>query len=308
MKVKVLHSETQAALKELNLSHAIADGETCFVGRAQSSGLLLDSSRVSRLHGQFSRQDGQYYFSDLGSSNGSTIQGTPAIASQPYLLHPGDVIRIGEFILMLEAIPEQPEELDATVVGGLDETVVGGFAIPTIVEPDQPEPQEVLEVEVLPLESSALVKVEPQPLEPTPMTQTQALFAAINQRVISELKAAGNLTRDTYLKAIQRAKDSVENKRLIDPEQFEKEADKHWQSIAKGTSELGGQLGTAAIKGASEVGKRLGAAAKAAWKGFLAPPPANSESQEPDHFEANEEPSTKEQTIETSVQQDKPQE
>ncbi|MBD1847200.1 FHA domain-containing protein [Cyanobacteria bacterium FACHB-63] len=270
MKVTVLNADTQAAIKELNLIHAIIEGGTCFIGRGQSSGLVLDSPRVSRLHAQFSRQDGQYYFSDLGSSNGSTVQGEAAIASQPYLLHPGDVIRIGEFILMLEAVPEPLEEPEATVIGSIDATVVN-FTIPATIEPDEPEPEEVLDVEVLPAESSALVKIESESMSPSPAAQTQALFAAINQRVVAELKAAGNLTRDTYLKAIQRAKDSIENKRLIDPDQFEKEANKYWQSIAKGSTELGGQLGAATLKGAAEVSKRLGAAAKAAWKEVVSP-------------------------------------
>lgn len=287
MKVTVLNADTQAAIKELNLNHAIAEGGTCFIGRGQSSGLVLDSPRVSRLHAQFSRQDGQYYFSDLGSSNGSTVQGEAAIASQPYLLHPGDVIRIGDFILMLEAVPEPSEEPEATVIGNIDQTVVG-FAIPATIEPDEPE--EVLDVEVLSADSSALVKVDSEPIEPSPVTQTQALFAALNQRVVAELKAAGNLTRDTYLKAIQRAKDSIENKRLIDPDQFEKEADKYWQSFAKGTTELGGHLGSAALKGAAEVSKRLGAAAKAAWKEVVSPQKHENEPQESESSVVNEKP------------------
>lgn len=45
MKIKILHSETQAE-KELNLDHAIADGEECFVGRSPNSALVLDSANA----------------------------------------------------------------------------------------------------------------------------------------------------------------------------------------------------------------------------------------------------------------------
>lgn len=273
MKVRILHSETQAEIKQLNLAHAIRAEGSCFIGRSQASGLSLDSPNISRLHGKFSHRDGQYYFCDLGSSNGSLIQGEMAVANQEYLLQPGQIIRLGDFVLLLEAVPEMPEELPATVMAGLDATVISAYAspateLPIDVDDDSKEPQ-VIEAELLKEPSSALVKLTSVESDYSLQTQTKALFTAINQRIVSELKAAGNLSRDTYLKAIRRARASIEQERLIDPEQFEKEAEKHWQSLARNTSVLGAQIGSVAAKGASNLGQRLGAAAKAAWSEFL---------------------------------------
>jgi pSer/pThr/pTyr-binding forkhead associated (FHA) protein len=278
MKIKVLHSETQAEVKELNLAHAIAEGESCFVGRSQNSGLVLDSNNVSRLHGKFSRQDGQYYFSDLGSSNGSMVKGELAVANQGYLLQPGDVVRMGEYVLILEALPESVDELPATVIGNLDTTVVAGYgALPNFDIKSDPEVQEeaqVVEAEVVREESFAIVKVESQSLDEYDLrAQTGALFTAINQRVVGELRAAGNLTRETYLKAIRKARESVEQNTLIDSDQFEQNAEKYWQSVTKGTSELGAKLGAATMRGAVELGGRLNAAVKAALREFIAPQP-----------------------------------
>jgi pSer/pThr/pTyr-binding forkhead associated (FHA) protein len=276
MKIKVLHSETQAEVKELNLAHVIAEGESCFVGRSDNSGLTLEGSSVSRLHGKFSCQDGRYYFCDMGSSNGSMIGGELAIVNQNYQLEPGDVIRVGDYVLVLEAVPELPEELAATVVGNLDTTVVSGYgALPDFsslsTEANEVESSQVVEAEIVPEESLAIVRVEPQDPDRELSTQTAALFSAINRRVVSELKAAGNLTRDTYLKAIRKARESVEQNKLVDPEEFEQNAEKYWQSLTKGTSNLGARIGAATVQGASELSSRLNAAAKAAFREFLAP-------------------------------------
>ncbi|MBE9181982.1 FHA domain-containing protein [Oculatella sp. LEGE 06141] len=277
MKIKVLHSETQAETKELNLTHAIADGEECFVGRSPNSGLVLEGSNISRLHAKFWCQDGQYYFCDLGSSNGSMINGNLAIANQQHLLQLGDTLRIGDFVLLLEATSRPTEDLAETVVSGLDATVVtgypGGTAPVDSTASSEPETEQVIHAELVNEESSAIVKVEVPEPEPEDdlQTQTKALFVAINARVVAELRAAGNLTRETYLKAIRNARESVEHNKLIDPVQFEKEAEKQWQFITKNTVRMGTQLGSVARQGAVQLGSRLGAAAKAAWREFLAP-------------------------------------
>lgn len=281
MKIRVLHAETQAEIKQLNLSHVLRTEGSCFIGRSQASGLSLNSSSVSRLHGKFSYHDRQYYFCDLGSSNGSFIQGEMAVANREYLLQPGQVIRLGDFVLFLEAAPELPEQLPETVIGNLDATVISADTYLTaetpveilteatcIDENNEDGQQQVIEAELI-KESSALVKLTPIAANYSLQTQTMALFTAIHQRVLSELKAAGNLSRDTYLKAICKARESIEQERLIDPEQFEKEAEKHWQLLAKTTSSLGAQIGLATAKGASNLGQRLKAATKAAWSEFL---------------------------------------
>jgi pSer/pThr/pTyr-binding forkhead associated (FHA) protein len=273
MKIRVLHSETQAEIKQLNLAHLIQAEGSCFVGRSQASGLSLDSPNISRLHGKFSRHDGQYYFCDLGSSNGSLIQGEMAVANQEYLLQPGQIIRLGDFVLLLGAAPEVPEELPATVMSDLDRTVIAAYANPatessTVVD-DNGKAEQVIEAEIIKESSSALVKLSSVESDYSLQTQTKALFTAINQRILSELRAAGNLSRDTYLKAIRRARASIEQERLIDPEQFEKEAEKQWQTLARNTSALGSQIGSVAAKSASNLSQRLGAAAKAAWSEFL---------------------------------------
>lgn len=274
MKVKVLHAQTQVKINELDLDEILEREDECVIGRSAESGLVLDSSDISRKHGKFFAQDGEIYYTDLGSRNGSRINNEIIEANQNHLLKLGDVIEAGEFALIIEEVSEGSE--DATVFRDSDVTVVSPQRITAEVVEENP---------------GALVKVTASSIEEDDAkSQTKALLAAINKRVLGELRAAGNLTRDSYLKAVRTAREKIENNQLINPEDLEKEADKYWQSVTKGTSALGSRitsaaakgvsqagsrLGSAAVKGASEVKNRFGAAAKAAlgaaWKELTAP-------------------------------------
>ncbi|GAA6616004.1 FHA domain-containing protein [Scytonema sp. NUACC26] len=127
MKVKVLNSQTLNEVKELNLALATRVAGECIVGRSPNADLVIDSPDVSRLHGKFLYQEGEYYFYDLGSRNGSIVNGHLAQTNQSYKLKVGDIIRMGEFVLMMEEINLVPEDLPETVCKSLDATVISGW-------------------------------------------------------------------------------------------------------------------------------------------------------------------------------------
>ncbi|QJE98403.1 adenylate/guanylate cyclase domain-containing protein [Luteolibacter luteus] len=64
------------------------------IGRTRESGIMVDDPRVSRRHAMIRQQDDGYWFLDLGSTNGSYINGKRVTTSQR--LSPGDMIRISE--------------------------------------------------------------------------------------------------------------------------------------------------------------------------------------------------------------------
>jgi methylglyoxal synthase/pSer/pThr/pTyr-binding forkhead associated (FHA) protein len=103
MQIKIFNSRKLNETREFNLNLATSNqkGE-CAIGRSPTSSLVLDSADVSRLHGKFFQQNGNYFFTDLGSRNGSVINGKLAEINQIYPLKPGDIVRIGEFVLILE--------------------------------------------------------------------------------------------------------------------------------------------------------------------------------------------------------------
>lgn len=63
------------------------------IGRASDNDVIVDDPMVSRHHCQLRLQQGAYGFTDLGSRNGSTVNGQPV---SQVALGPGDVIRIGD--------------------------------------------------------------------------------------------------------------------------------------------------------------------------------------------------------------------
>ncbi|MGB3651500.1 MAG: FHA domain-containing protein, partial [Rivularia sp. (in: cyanobacteria)] len=112
MKLKISNSPTQSELEEIDLSSTTRRGVEYLIGRSPDSDLVLDSEDVSRHHGKFFSQSGNYYFSDLGSRNGTIINGKIAEKNHSYILKNGDIIRIGDFALMMEediSVSEQSE-------------------------------------------------------------------------------------------------------------------------------------------------------------------------------------------------------
>src|SRR5262245_54389940 len=71
---------------------------SCAIGRAPTNHLVLADEKVSRKHALIHRQgEHEYWLVDLGSSNGSYLDGRRV--SQPVALHDGSVIRIGSSTL-----------------------------------------------------------------------------------------------------------------------------------------------------------------------------------------------------------------
>lgn len=70
------------------------------IGRTRDAGILVDDPKVSRRHAMIRQQGDGFWFLDLGSTNGSYINGKRVTTSQ--LLAPGDVIRISSRQLRFE--------------------------------------------------------------------------------------------------------------------------------------------------------------------------------------------------------------
>ena len=67
-------------------------GAVISIGRASDNDVIVDDPEVSRHHCQLKLQHGAYSLADLGSRNGSWINGQPV---SEVALGPGDMIRIG---------------------------------------------------------------------------------------------------------------------------------------------------------------------------------------------------------------------
>ncbi len=63
------------------------------IGRDPDSTVVLESTFVSRAHARLEYRDGKYLVEDLGSANGTKVNGAPVAIS---VVVPGDTIEIGE--------------------------------------------------------------------------------------------------------------------------------------------------------------------------------------------------------------------
>ena len=129
-------------------------------------------------------------------------------------------------------------------------------------EPTVPKERALVEVSE---ETKDLVDINMPNESDEVKNETMALIEAIKRRAQSEAQGAGELTRDAYLTAVQRAKEAVEQTKLFDKDQVEssielmlKDAQENWESI---------------VKEVTGFGDRLADAAKAAWDTLTAPRP-----------------------------------
>jgi hypothetical protein len=122
---------------------------------------------------------------------------------------------------------------------------------------------ESVPVEVMP-DNPALVQQQAQETPNEIKQETLALIAAIRTKAQSEAQKAGDFARDSYLDAVRKAKEEVDNLNLFEPKriddalkQVQGEVEKDWDTLAKQVATLG---------------ERLNEAAKAAWDKLTAPP------------------------------------
>ncbi len=97
-----------------------------YIGRDVQNDIVIAEAEVSRRHARLSRQGDAYVLEDLGSTNGTFVNGKRLVA--PYTLRPGDEIRVGPHVVM---VFEQVFDPDATVA----------VAAPTLRQAAQDAPQ-----------------------------------------------------------------------------------------------------------------------------------------------------------------------
>ena len=79
------------------------------LGRDLANDIPIGQPEVSRRHARFFKDGGDVYIEDLGSTNGTFING--ARISSPQQLRPGDAVMVGEnIVLVFERIPLEVEE------------------------------------------------------------------------------------------------------------------------------------------------------------------------------------------------------
>lgn len=72
-------------------------GEELTIGRAAGCSIVLDEQYVSQVHARVFIRDGSVFVEDLGSTNGTWVNGSRAVGQMP--ARPGDRIQVGNVVM-----------------------------------------------------------------------------------------------------------------------------------------------------------------------------------------------------------------
>jgi pSer/pThr/pTyr-binding forkhead associated (FHA) protein len=75
------------------------------IGRKPGNDLHFNRPEISGSHAAFLLENDNYYVSDLGSTNGTLLNGAPIVAKEKYPLNPMDVVTIAPYRIRFEGEP-----------------------------------------------------------------------------------------------------------------------------------------------------------------------------------------------------------
>lgn len=126
------------------------------IGREIGSDVFINEAEVSRRHARLTQQAGTYLLEDLGSTNGTFVNGQRLMS--PHLMQPGETILVGEnTTLVFEVAPFDPN------APPISPPVQEAIASP---QPLTPVPEEVSSLP----QAEPLYKPPPAP-QPTPRVE-----------------------------------------------------------------------------------------------------------------------------------------
>jgi predicted component of type VI protein secretion system len=127
------------------------EGDQITIGRDSVNGIVINDAEISRRHARLTFQGGKYVLEDLGSTNGTFVNGQRLAG--PRVLKAGEVVSLGEQIVMV--FEATNFDAGATVVSPR------AAAVPSISRPVMPPPPP-------PAEYVGSVPASPAPLPPSP--------------------------------------------------------------------------------------------------------------------------------------------
>ncbi len=157
-------------------------GGECIIGRGQASQYRLPDKRrlISSRHAKISQQADEYILMDIGSTNGTLLNGAKIDIGKPYPLAEHDQIGIGDFVL------EFVMTTTAQTLVGLDTSDETIFAPPasapteTIVEQLQQQYAQMMHLPAMEREAF-LVEHMREALAPLPSVQQEELLSVIEK-------------------------------------------------------------------------------------------------------------------------------
>ena len=93
-----------------------AAGGSITLGREPENTVIVDSESVSRRHGCLFEAGSQWLYRDLGSTNGSWVNGVKAELGNLRLVRDGDVVQVADFAIKVSCTMESKAEQESEVL------------------------------------------------------------------------------------------------------------------------------------------------------------------------------------------------
>ena len=114
------------------------EGDQLVIGRDSSSAIAINDAEISRKHARLNFQGGKYVIEDLGSTNGTFVNGQRLVSA--VVLKSGDVISLGEqIVLMYEALAADAGETVMSARKGAPRPAPAVAAAPASMPPPSPQ-------------------------------------------------------------------------------------------------------------------------------------------------------------------------
>ncbi|HLF73281.1 MAG TPA: FHA domain-containing protein [Anaerolineales bacterium] len=111
------------------------EGDQLMIGRDSTNDIVINDAEVSRRHARLIFQGGKYVLEDLGSTNGTFVNGQRLAG--PRVLKPGEVVSFGEQIMLVfESVFVDP----GATVASPRATAVPSISRPLYAPPPPPPP------------------------------------------------------------------------------------------------------------------------------------------------------------------------
>ena len=84
--------------------------QECFIGRDERCCIVLNDTMVSRIHGKIAYHQGDYFYTDLGSRNGSLLNNETITVNQSYPIKASDTLGLGNYLVWIKEIENVPDQ------------------------------------------------------------------------------------------------------------------------------------------------------------------------------------------------------
>jgi predicted component of type VI protein secretion system len=143
----------------------ILEGDQLTVGRDATNEIVINDAEISRRHARLTFQGGKYVLEDLGSTNGTFVNGQRLAG--PRVLKAGEVVQFGEQIMLVFEVTSI--DAGATMVSPRASAAVPSVPRPAVATPPPPAQQPVEYVGSVPASPAPIAAAPTKKMNLTPI-------------------------------------------------------------------------------------------------------------------------------------------